>query len=174
MPLALDLLEQARFLSQRESGKPRQASLRRAVSAAYYALFHMLAEDAASQASPPAPTALRLRVQRSFQHATMKEAAKAFITAAKPARNWKAPAPLDQLLAGSPSPALESVAAAFIKLQDERHKADYDLTFQFDRSNVQALVREADEAFRNWAAIRGSDESRVFLAALAFWKHWMR
>jgi len=104
----------------------------------------------------------------------MKEAAKAFITVAKPARNWKAPAPLDQLLAGSPSLALESVAAAFIKLQDERHKADYDLTFQFDRSSVQALVREADEAFQNWATIRGSDESRAFLAALAFWKHWMR
>jgi hypothetical protein len=115
MPLAQDLLEQARFLSHRESGKPRQASLRRAVSAAYYALFHMLAEDAASQASPPAPTGLRLRVQRSFQHATTKETAKAFITAAKPARNWKAPAPLDQLLTGPPSLALETVAAAFIK-----------------------------------------------------------
>jgi hypothetical protein len=174
MPLPRDLLEQARFLSHRESGKPRQASLRRAVSAAYYALFHMLAEDAASQASPVAPTGLRIRVQRSFQHTTMKEAAKAFISAAKPARNWKAPAPLDEFLTGPPSPALEAVAAAFIKLQDERHKADYDLTFQFDRSSVQALVREADEAFQIWATIRGSNESRVFLAALAFWKNWMR
>jgi uncharacterized protein (UPF0332 family) len=37
-----DLLEQANHLANREPELPRQASLRRAVSAAYYALFHLL------------------------------------------------------------------------------------------------------------------------------------
>jgi hypothetical protein len=46
MSLATDLLEQARHLLRRERRRPRQASLRRAISAAYYALFHLLIEEA--------------------------------------------------------------------------------------------------------------------------------
>ena len=40
-----DLLAQARHLATRERRRPKQASLRRAVSAAYYALFHYLIDD---------------------------------------------------------------------------------------------------------------------------------
>ena len=46
MTLARDLLEQATYLSQREKTRPKQASLRRAVSAAYYAVFHLLNSEA--------------------------------------------------------------------------------------------------------------------------------
>ena len=42
MSLATDLLEQADHLARRERKRPKQASLRRAVSAAYYGLFHLL------------------------------------------------------------------------------------------------------------------------------------
>lgn len=48
MSLHRDLLNQARQLATHEPRRPRQASLRRAVSAAYYALFHLLV-DAASR-----------------------------------------------------------------------------------------------------------------------------
>jgi len=41
-----DLLEQAQHLANRERKEPRQASLRRAVSTAYYALFHLLISEA--------------------------------------------------------------------------------------------------------------------------------
>ena len=46
MPYPNDLLEQAWHLAKREKRKPRQASLRRAVSTAYYALFHHLIHEA--------------------------------------------------------------------------------------------------------------------------------
>jgi hypothetical protein len=46
VPLSGDLLAQARHLALKESKKPLQASLRRAVSAAYYSLFHFLVENA--------------------------------------------------------------------------------------------------------------------------------
>jgi len=49
MPFADDLLEQAHHLATREAGEPKQASLRRAVSTAYYALFHLLIDEAVSQ-----------------------------------------------------------------------------------------------------------------------------
>jgi len=54
-----DLLQQARFLANREPVHPRQASLRRAVSAAYYALFHALIAEAAAILAPPDPPNLR-------------------------------------------------------------------------------------------------------------------
>jgi len=41
-----DLLDQAEHLAAKEPRKPRQASLRRAVSATYYAIFHLLVNEA--------------------------------------------------------------------------------------------------------------------------------
>jgi len=49
MGLAQDLLRQANHLATYEGANPSQASLRRAVSTAYYALFHLLIEDAAQR-----------------------------------------------------------------------------------------------------------------------------
>ena len=46
MSLHGDLLDQASRLAVQEPRRPRQASLRRAVSAAYYALFHLLVDAA--------------------------------------------------------------------------------------------------------------------------------
>lgn len=45
MSLHTDLLKQATILATREPRRPFQASLRRAASAAYYALFHLLVEE---------------------------------------------------------------------------------------------------------------------------------
>jgi hypothetical protein len=169
MSLAQDLLEQARLLAQPRTGRgrPRQASLRRAVSTAYYAAFHLLCAEATAQASPSAPGGLRERVQRSLSHATMKQAANAFQSSNFPAR-------IAPLIGGPLPPALISVARSFVHLQDERHSADYDLADQFDRNRVQELIREAEGVFRDWNAVRNSDEAKVFLAALMFWSLWSK
>ena len=49
MSLHADLLRQARQLATRERRRPLQASLRRGVSASYYALFHLLVHEATSR-----------------------------------------------------------------------------------------------------------------------------
>jgi hypothetical protein len=46
MALPEDLLEQAQHLVSGERTRPRQASLRRALSTAYYSLFHLLISEA--------------------------------------------------------------------------------------------------------------------------------
>ena len=46
MRLPEGLLEQAQHLVKREPKRPKQASLRRAVSTAYYGLFHLLISEA--------------------------------------------------------------------------------------------------------------------------------
>jgi hypothetical protein len=169
MSLSQDLLQQARLLAQPgvARGRPRQANLRRAVSTAYYAVFHLLSAEAAAQASPSGPEGLRERVQRSLQHATMKAAANAFQSSPPP--------PRIVALIGAPIPGpLVSVARGFVRLQEERHNADYDLADQFDRNRVQGLIREAERVFRDWTIVRNSDEARVFLAALMFWNLWSK
>jgi hypothetical protein len=77
MSLASDLLEQAQHLSRRERRRPRQASLRRAISTAYYALFHLLIDDATSTLVSRAE--LRARFARAFDHGDMKNASRAFV-----------------------------------------------------------------------------------------------
>ena len=71
MAYADDLLEQAQHLAKREKNKPRQASLRRAVSTAYYALFHLLIAEAALNWKRAHQRHL---FARSFEHARMKQA----------------------------------------------------------------------------------------------------
>jgi hypothetical protein len=82
--LAHDLLEQAQHLAKRERGRPRQASLRRAISAAYYALFHLLLEEAALQAIPGSLASWRPVSARSINHGDVKKVANGFVRGALP------------------------------------------------------------------------------------------
>ncbi len=63
MSLHDDLLIQATHLATLETTRPKQASLRRAVSTAYYALFHFLIDAMAAQTAG-ANKRLRLRIAR--------------------------------------------------------------------------------------------------------------
>ena len=48
MSLHADLLDQAEQLAQLDPRRPKQANLRRAISSAYYALFHLLAWESSA------------------------------------------------------------------------------------------------------------------------------
>jgi hypothetical protein len=64
-----DLLEQAQHLANRERKEPRQASLRRAISTAYYALFHLLISEATLNWKR---VEYRDALARVFEHGNMK------------------------------------------------------------------------------------------------------
>lgn len=162
-----DLLDQANHLALRERRKPKQASLRRAVSAAYYALFHLLVSEGATL-MPAKPTNLRQQARRAFVHGDMKTVCKQFAHGA-----------LDTLqnetkkLVGMPlENELASVARAFVDLQEERHRADYDTSTPFIRLEVRQKVDLARQAFDKWNAIRDKPNATVFLAALLLQRHW--
>ena len=163
MPLPDDLLEQSQFLVQREQRRPRQASLRRAVSTAYYAAFHLLAGSAAAQAGPAAPAGLSDRVQRSLEHGVMKEAAQRF-------ESGNLAEQIKPLVSNPIPPRLAAVARSFVRLQLERHDADYDVASRFDRARAQDAVSLAVQLFSDWEAIRNTDDAGVFLASLIFGK----
>jgi len=65
------LLEQAQHLARREPKRPRQASLRRAISTAYYALFHLLISEAILSWKRVED---RDDLARMFEHTNMKTA----------------------------------------------------------------------------------------------------
>ena len=87
MSLPDDLLKQAKKLATMEKKRPQQASLRRAVSTAYYALFHLLCEDGAKRISPNTPVRLSHAIRRSITHGDMKSAAKGINQPTPPTRD---------------------------------------------------------------------------------------
>ena len=79
MSLPRDLLARAKLLATKEKSRPKQASLRRSVSAAYYALFHLLVDAAARRfVSGADRQPLRNCLARAFDHGVMKRVALQF------------------------------------------------------------------------------------------------
>jgi hypothetical protein len=160
MTLHHDLLDQAEHLATKEPKRPKQASLRRAVSATYYALFHLLVDEAVVRfAKGPGASALRDLLRRAFDHGEMKRMSKAFLGGSLPpslAAALKAPIPVD----------LRLTAKAFVGLQEARHEADYDLSRRFARAEVNDLIADTRDALQCWSAVRTSEAARLYLAAL--------
>ncbi|HEX3463319.1 MAG TPA: hypothetical protein VHS78_04585 [Candidatus Elarobacter sp.] len=165
MILHSDLLEQARHLAHREPKRPKQASLRRAVSGAYYALFHLLTAEGTKAIRP---VLIRNQVRRAYEHANMKNVCRSW------ARGFKSGLPAQTAgLANEPiEKELTEVAKVFIVLQEARHAADYDFSQTLTRSDSSALVAYSEKAFRDWSAVRDTPNAAVFLAALLFEKQW--
>ncbi len=147
MSLPRDLLEQARHLAGRERTRPKQASLRRAVSAAYYAVFHFLTAEALSLLDFPEKV---LRAQRrEFQHGGMKKISGMFHAGNPPSPGGVKPE--------SPIPEeLAAAAGTFVQLQTARHDADYDVDASFLRVEVITLVELAEQVVEGWPALKRS------------------
>jgi hypothetical protein len=165
--LAQDLLMLADMLANLDPRRPRQANLRRAVSAAYYSLFHLLLEECSQTLAGNRIPGLAMRVSRSLSHTEMRKACLAMT--AQPLQQ-----PLDALLAAPVSHDLRLVAGRFVKLQELRHTADYDIATTITRAETLAHVDVTRAAFAAWRRIRATDEATIFLSALAFGARWSR
>jgi len=167
LALPEDLLAVSRHLALREPKRPRQATLRRAISTAYYALFHLLASAGAGALAPARPAALRSRVRRAFGHEEMKRVCAQF-------QHGEASlgAATRPLITAPLEPELATIAATFVALQDARHAADYDAAESFSRADALDLVRAAETAFAAWKTVRGRPNANVFLAALLLGRGW--
>lgn len=166
MTLHAELLKQARFLARKEPKKPTQASLRRAVSASYYALFHLLIDEATRlMLSGHARGPLRDCLARAFLHSAMKQAAVQFTL--DPVSPKLSPG-----FDGQPvQPPLIDLATAFVQLQEARHDADYNRGRRFTRREVLDLVDLTDQAFLDWRDVRGSLQADTFLTGLLAYRN---
>lgn len=160
------LPEQARHLAERDKGRPSQANLRRAVSSAYYSLFHLLCDDSAGAFVGKTSTDAKMRVlvTRAFVHTQMREAC---LDVGK-----SNPSPIFQPFFAALNPLssreLQRLARAFVELQMRRHRADYDLSTPFTRAEVLLLLQDAEQGRDDWNALKvaNPDLARFFSVLL--------
>jgi len=159
MGLPEDLLEQAQHLARRERRRPKQASLRRAISDAYYALFHLPISEAIQNWKRPQE---RFALARMFEHSSIK-------SACANKRNE-----LNRYFKTRPSPGheltvaqhLHVVAATFVRMHEQREDADYNYSTNWTRTDVGSKIAGVAAAFAAWKAIRREEAAQDFLFTL--------
>ena len=133
-------------------GRPQQARLRRAISTAYYAMFHALAESNANTligASNDARSSVEwVRTYRAINHGTASGQMKALDRNRFP----------DQIY---------DFAEVFIDLQMQRHDADYNPQATFTRSETVAAINRAASAVERFIETTARDR-RAFAAQVLF------
>jgi hypothetical protein len=133
---------------------PTQVTLRRAVSAAYYAVFHFLIFDATANWGN---ASLRTALARAYDHGVMKAASYRLLDANK------------FPFAGEDATVvtrLRFVARTFNLLQEDRHFADYNLTGDLDAVDALKQVKSAEAIFKTWPSIRGQQIAQAYLVSL--------
>ena len=149
-----DLLAQADRLVKTSPRKPRQADLRRSISAAYYAVFHALARNCADTlvGTSPAnrPNRAWAQTYRALNHGEAKTACKTILNMAFPE-------------------TIKDCALAFVELQEQWHAADYDPLVKFWREDALAAVALPQDAVLKLRATQLTDR-RAFAVQLLFRK----
>jgi len=146
--VADDLIGTARRLAKASPQRPRQADLKRGISTAYYALFHMLAGECADLllgTGQARGTPAWVQVYRALEHGIAKNACKN-----APTR-------------GFPQGIL-NFADTFVTMQEERHRADYDPEARYGRPEVLNRVTDCEQAIIAFRA-----ETRNHRRAFAVW-----
>jgi hypothetical protein len=143
-------------------GAPRQTDLRRAISAAYYGVFHftlMAAADMVAGASSRSTTLYSL-TYRSVDHVRLRTLCRQLIESRIP-RDVLRFAPT-----GGFGPIID-FARAVVQLNELRNFADYDPSRRFLLYDARAAVADAREAIKSFESA-DLEQRRAFLTLLLF------
>jgi len=174
MSIADDLLALAKKMVNYQKSDLSDVRVRRAISTAYYAIFHLLTESGAAKLANHPGT--RLLAGRAFNHGDMQKTAKAFKSGAGGLPD------VLKIPFGGAVPLVPTelvrVASAFVELQDARHVADYDPSRTYTRAVARAMVAKVGRAFTDWKTFTGdptnADLCDLFLASLLIGERWKR
>jgi hypothetical protein len=144
-----DLLEEAWHLANREPKRPKRASLRRTVSATYYAVFHLLTTETAKNWKR---TAERPTLARMLDHGPMGK-----VCTTKRDE-------LNEYFKTRPAASrqrevfqhLHVITNTFVLLLQHRHTADYDGATKWSRTDTLDKIQSVEAAFESWREIRES------------------
>jgi hypothetical protein len=166
-----DLLSQAEQLATIDARKPKQVNLRRAVSAAYYAVFHYLVHEACSLqiGTKHGQAVYRQTLGRAYTHTVMKQCCMSF-GGGTLKESVRRALPVDAHGSYAILAEIKNIASLFCDLQDLRHLADYDLTARFSRFDVLTLIEQANSHIERFSGLPSSDDKSFFLACLWAWK----
>lgn len=154
-----DLLELAQDLASLHPESPHQASLRRAVSTAYYALFHLLISEATANWARPE---LRAILGRCFDHGPMKTASETKVSQINALFQRNPPEGPEKTVAIH----LRTVVYAFIQAQQRRNDADYNMAKDWTPVEVNKQIASVSEAFKAWNIIRDEAVAQAYLVSL--------
>ena len=155
--------EQAERLSAPDAaGAPRQVDLRRAISAAYYGVFHFILTAAADQFAGAKDRNLPRYelIYRSIDHQSVRSICAETAKPELPAKLARyAPSGFDQ--------PIRSFARIFAELQEKRHAADYDPLIKFSFADASTAIAQARAAVRYFQEGK-PDQRKAFLTFLKF------
>ena len=145
----LDLIEAARDLTESGRGRPTQARLRRAVSTAYYAMFHCLAGCVANLIIGRVRKPAWHQTYRALEHGKARNACE------------------DKGAMAAFPQEVCNFADTFVALQRARQQADYALDGRYDKPDVLAAI---DRAERSIVRFEQADvrHRRAFVAHVLF------
>jgi uncharacterized protein (UPF0332 family) len=165
--LSSDLLKQAKDLASKDPGRPKDASIRKAISTAYYALFHFLLDEASGilVGASRSDKSLRHLLSRCFQHGRMANACEKIVSLTNPKTPPSVYAPFARAIQNQSSDLLV-VARTFKDLQEHRHRADYDLSQMYPRAQALRSISDVEEAVRAWNRIKRANRGLVQLVSV--------
>jgi len=143
---ATDFLLTAEDLLKTGRGAPRQANLRKACSAAYYALFHTLCDTCASMLIGDQDTRRAwTQMYRAIDH-----------------RVAKANCRRQEMVARFPA-EIQRFADMFVQMQEKRHRADYDPNSRYYKSEIETDIEAARIAIADFRGV-STRHRRAFAA----------
>jgi hypothetical protein len=131
-----------------------QAELRRAVSTAYYALFHLLVSETTLNWSR---VSSRNTLGRMFDHGLMKRVSSRVADSRRTPYAGEDPDIVSDL---------RFVAELFVELQDLRHVADYDNGRVWTSLDAITSIARTRTAFSAWNDIKHADVAQEYLVSL--------
>ena len=151
-----DLIDIGRHLAAEsvagDRGRPRQAWLRRAVSTAYYALFHAMARSCADMVAGATPAsrseAAWRQVYRSLEHGH--------------ARNQCKNKTVMEKFPGE----IQRFGQTFVEMQGQRHSADYDPSVTYYRDEVMQLIDATQRAVTDFKKAPNPDRKAFAIYVL--------
>lgn len=150
--MSVELLSTAKRMVALSRTRPRQSDLKRAISTAYYALFHAVARNNADRLIGVGANRSDKAWRQTYRALNHGEAFRA----------------CNNLLALGFPADLVQVGIAFRTLQEQRHNADYDPTHRVSRQDALAAISTAEAAL---TALQGaSRKDQAALAALVLFK----
>ncbi|HXB72366.1 MAG TPA: hypothetical protein VNY05_29275 [Candidatus Acidoferrales bacterium] len=159
MAFADDLLELAQDIANLPADSRRQAIMRRAISTAYYALFHLLISEATLNW---ARAELRPTLGRLFDHGPMYTA------------STNKEAELNAYFNNNPAESTEreiaehlrTVANTFVQAQQRRIDADYNMGNEVTEIEMLTQLETVTEAFKSWEIIRDDATAQAYLLSM--------
>lgn len=143
------------------SGPPRQVDLRRAISSAYYGVFHFAMTALADElvGVTQRSSSRYVLVYRSIDHRTLKDICYD-VTKPRPPQKYTPCLPPNGFGAD-----IQAFATATVELQEKRHRADYNPEPRFRTSEAKLAIGTARSAITRFGQA-SPEQQKAFLTLL--------